>query len=163
MGKNGRRQTKTRILNDIERKALSYYPNILDAGELSFDTMAKYKALKRNDVITHDQITQNVLRRKSIRRLVLEDEISDLSDLESNLNNRGRSDTSSDNEDATTFSEASSFDSQVNKVAFWKDINTKDEDYRNAVIVKKLHSPKEKIQKSSPMQNQQTLNMKRRQ
>jgi hypothetical protein len=31
----------------------------------------------------------------------------------------------------------SSFDSEASRTAFWKEINTKDDDYRNALIIKK--------------------------
>eukprot|EP00347_Sterkiella_histriomuscorum_P019503 403341380 len=131
----------TRILNDLERSIIAFDPNILEASDLRFETMAKYKSLKKKDVLTHDQITQRVLRRRSIRRLVLEDEIEDLSDLEDNIEEEGRSQSVDDiTEDETQNSGNSSFDSQASKVAFWKDINTKDSDYKQAVIIKKIRN-----------------------
>lgn len=37
--------------------------------------------------------------------------------------------------DGEESSEASSFDSEASRINFWRDINTKDEEYTNAVIV----------------------------
>ena len=45
-----------------------------------------------------------------------------------------KSDRSSEGSDSLS---DSSFDSQASRVAFWHDINTKDEEYKNAIIIKK--------------------------
>ena len=69
-----------------------------------------------------------------MRRLVLEDEISDLSDIENEINS-----------DFTNSSETEMSEGSNDKVAFWKDINTKDDDYKRAIVIRKYRD--EKIRK----------------
>lgn len=73
-------------------------------------------------------INKDALRRCSIRKMVLQEDIPDLSDYERTDSRRSQS---------ATDSHLSSFDSQSSKVGFWKHINTKDDEYKNAVIIKK--------------------------
>ena len=46
-----------RILNDLDKQSLAVNPDILEVGNLSFETMAQYKALLMGDICVHDQIT----------------------------------------------------------------------------------------------------------
>ncbi|CDW81702.1 UNKNOWN [Stylonychia lemnae] len=141
------RKAKTRILNELEKSLLIYDPNILDASDLRFDTIAKYKTLRRHDLITHDQIMQK-------------DEIEDLSELEDNLDGKHDSEgNENDSNEETYGSSDSSFDSQASKVAFWKDINTKDSDYKNAVILKRIRDNQDKQYKGNQRRNQRDLKM----
>ena len=135
------KRQQTRIYTDIDKSILSCVaPEILDMCDLDIETMAKYKALKKHDLFCHDQIAQKALRRRSVRRLVFEEEISDLSDLENRMDGQNSSSSSLSKVSGNT-----SFDSQASKVAFWKDINTKDSDYKNAVILNRSRESEKRV------------------
>ena len=79
-----------------------------------------------------------------MRRLVLSEHITELSDLEENFNERDarieagdmkpRRRTSYNDSSARSSDAVSSFDSEASRVNFWKDINTKDHEYAEGAV-----------------------------
>ena len=94
--------------------------------------------------------------KRAIRKVVFSDSVSDLSQIEENFNERdvriaagemkprkGKAKKADDiSSDAV-----SDFDSRASRVNFWKDINTKDDMYQDAIFVAKDDLKKE-IRKS---------------
>jgi hypothetical protein len=43
-----------RVISEYDRTAMALIPNILEASNLKFESMAKYKVLKDSDLLTYD-------------------------------------------------------------------------------------------------------------
>ena len=132
-------------LTDLEQEAMggdAYGPLIYD--DLKFQAMAQHKLVQDGQVELYDQIDENKVKKRDMRRLVLSEDITELSDLEENFNERNARIEAGDmkprrrasyNESSNRSSDAvSSFDSDASRVNFWKDINTKDEEYADGAV-----------------------------
>ena len=100
--------------------------------------------MQDGDIELYDQIDENNVKKRDMRRLVLSQDITELSDLEENFNERDARIEAGDmkprrrasiNDSSARSSDAlSSFDSDASRVNFWKDINTKDEEYAEGAV-----------------------------
>ena len=79
--------------------------------------------------------------------MVLQEDVSDLSYIENNFNERDArieaGDMIDQDKDSQDSDQLSSFDSQASRVNFWKDINTKDDEYRGAIF---LHADNNQVE-----------------
>jgi hypothetical protein len=96
------------------------------------------KLIKSQELEKESNIRKNVMRKRSIRKVLLSDEVFDLSEIEENFNDRDyrieagemKPRKNKNLKGSEISSDAvSDFDSRASRVNFWKDINTKDDDY----------------------------------
>tara|TARA_B110000285_G_C15014065_1_gene558030 strand:- start:781 stop:1119 length:339 start_codon:yes stop_codon:yes gene_type:complete len=98
-----------------------------------------------------DRMLKKNMRRRSMRRKVIQEDLSeDISAIEDNFNERDvrikagemkprrklRHNDSSESDELSSDG-MSHFDSDASRVNFWKDINTRDDEYGGAVIVRR--------------------------
>ena len=101
------------------------------------------------------------MKKRSIRKVLFDDD--NLSDLEENFNERddrieaGEMKPRKNKKDDEISSDAvSEVDSRASRVNFWKDINTKDDEYKDAVFVAKDNIKKDEFVKQ-PTQTQDMI------
>ena len=151
---------KKKKINELEHEemAKSEHYGMLLLDDLKFNAVARYKLYKYGDWEKGDLIKDALCRKRSVRKAVLDEDISDLSKIEENFNERDvrikagemkprkeRAKKAIGEKSSSSSSDAmSSFDSEASRVNFWKDINTKDDIYRQAIVITKDDKDKEK-------------------